>query len=73
MSPSSAMDERCAMDSATGSLRSRAETVRLNFDWLVDAGFHFDDPNGEMVMDPDREGGFGVELLGEEGLTPATR
>jgi hypothetical protein len=56
-----------AMDTSSMSVR------RLNFDWLVDAGYHFDDPNGEMVMDPDREGGFGVELLDEVGLTPAAR
>jgi hypothetical protein len=61
------------MGTSTTSLRSRRETVVANFDWLVDAGYHFDDPNGEVVMDPDRDGGFGVDLLSEEGLTPATR
>jgi hypothetical protein len=55
------------------SLRSRAEIVRLNFEWLHDAGYHFDDPNGEVVIDPDRGGGFSVEYLSEEGFTPATR
>jgi hypothetical protein len=31
------------------------------------------DSNREFVVDPSGDGGFAVQLLADEGLTPATR
>jgi hypothetical protein len=46
--------------------------ILANIAWLMANGYTLSESR-EFVVDPDGDGGFAVGLLGEVGLTPATR
>jgi hypothetical protein len=52
--------------------RCRDQTILSNLAWLDAHGYRID-ANREFVVDPSGGGGFAVQLLGDAGLTPATR
>ena len=57
---------------AATDVRDRLDVILRNSMWLFTHGYTIS-ASREFVVDADGDGGFTVGLLGEVGLTPATR